>query len=93
MDRRNAYRDKPCHEQAAWLRRIESDPHFEASQLVSMITTGQAARAMPGRALFPLALQELAKRARSRVSAKLAHALFGHKRGREIDNAKTYKGL
>jgi len=32
--RRNVYREKPCHEQAAWTAAIEADPDFEVHQLV-----------------------------------------------------------
>jgi glycosyltransferase involved in cell wall biosynthesis len=31
--RQNVYRDKPCHEQAAWLARIEQEEDFEAVEL------------------------------------------------------------
>jgi len=31
--RRDVYRQKPCHEQAAWLERIETEPDFEPVEL------------------------------------------------------------
>ncbi len=34
--RRNVYRERPCHEQAAWLERIRSEPDLETSLLVEM---------------------------------------------------------
>lgn len=34
--RRNVYREKPCHEQAAWLARIRSEPDLETTVLVNL---------------------------------------------------------
>ena len=94
MFRRNVYRDKPSHEQAAWLQRIQSDPHFEAEHLVSMILAGEAARAMPAHALVPLVLRELGKRLVWRLSPRSGlNALFWRAKGGAIDVTRKYKGL
>lgn len=37
--RRGVYRERPCHEQAAWLQRIQTEPHLEAVALSEMVTT------------------------------------------------------
>ncbi len=34
--RRNVYRERPCHEQAAWLARIRSEPDLETTVLVNL---------------------------------------------------------
>jgi glycosyltransferase involved in cell wall biosynthesis len=86
--RRNVYRVRPCHEQAAWSARIAADPHFEATHLVQMIASGEGARATPGRLLFPLSLRELARRTWRRTAA-----LLPRRKGAQIDNFRSYKGL
>jgi GT2 family glycosyltransferase len=91
--RRNVYRERPCHEQAKWLERISADPHFEAAQLVTIMVSGESARAMPGRVLFPLALHEFVMRVRRRVSRKLWIARFCYRKGRGLDAIKSFKGL
>jgi glycosyltransferase involved in cell wall biosynthesis len=35
--RRNVYRERPCHEQSAWLARIQSDPDLEAKELARIV--------------------------------------------------------
>jgi glycosyltransferase involved in cell wall biosynthesis len=35
--RRNVYRERPCHEQAAWLARIRSEPDLEMTELVKLV--------------------------------------------------------
>lgn len=92
--RSGVYRDKPCHEQAAWLARIQAEPAFEAEQLVTMITRGDAVRAMTGRSLIPLVAQELLRRVRWRLSPSSGRrALFWRPKGRGIAWKRTFKGL
>jgi glycosyltransferase involved in cell wall biosynthesis len=90
-ERRGVYRSKPCHEQAAWLHRIRSEPDLESVALVEMILSGEAARAMPARKLVPLLFREL----RRRLSWPLVRraVLFRVARGGGIDAAKKYKGV
>jgi GT2 family glycosyltransferase len=88
--RRNVYRERPCHEQAQWLRRIEAEPQLEATQLVHMITSGGVAQAMCGREL----LRQLLRRVRLRFSPRSGlFALHWPKKGTNIDAVRTYKGL
>jgi glycosyltransferase involved in cell wall biosynthesis len=43
--RRNVYKDRPCHEQAAWLARIRSEPDLETTELVNLVVTLNRLRA------------------------------------------------
>jgi glycosyltransferase involved in cell wall biosynthesis len=93
-DRRGVYRDKPCHEQAAWLARIKTEPSFEVEQLANMIVRGDAVRAITGRSLIPLVVQELVRRVRWRLSASSGRrALFWWRKGAAIPRVRTFKGL
>lgn len=92
--RRNVYKDKPSHEQAAWWERIRAEKHFEATQLVSMIMTDEVTRAMPARQIMRILLQELRKRLLWRLSAASGlRAIFWKARGGGIGRQKKYKGL
>ncbi len=92
--RRNVYRDRPCHEQSAWWDRIRSDQHFEAVQLVKMMMTGEVARAMPARKLIRILAGELVKRFILRLSARSGvRAMFWPVHGAAIDRHKKFKGL
>lgn len=48
--RRNVYRERPCHEQAAWLARIQSEPDFEAVELGKVVQTLKRRGSAPVRA-------------------------------------------
>jgi glycosyltransferase involved in cell wall biosynthesis len=94
MMRRNVYRDKPSHEQAAWTRRIVSDPDLEASLLIEMIMQGEGARALPARRLVPLVIGVLFERFLWRLSPRSGlKAMFWLARGGGVAAAKKYKGL
>jgi hypothetical protein len=93
-ERKDVYRRKPCHEQAVWLLRIETEPDLEQTQLARMIVGGEAARAMPARRLIPLLFQELRKRLLWRLSPRSGLiALFWRAKGGGLDRVKRYKGL
>jgi glycosyltransferase involved in cell wall biosynthesis len=78
--RRDAYRKRPCHEQAAWLRRIQSDRDFESVELARI------------RAATNGFLLEGAKRIWRRLSR--GSPLFRpFRRGRLHENRRRYKGL
>lgn len=47
--RRDVYKTLPSHEQASWFTRIQSEPDFEAEQLVSLIVSNAAPRGVPFR--------------------------------------------
>jgi glycosyltransferase involved in cell wall biosynthesis len=92
--RKNVYRDKPSHEQAWWFEEICSRPDFEQFHLIEMMVAGEAARAMPARALLKILSQEVINRLAWRLSRKSGlNALFWTAKGGGIDQAKKYKGL
>jgi GT2 family glycosyltransferase len=92
--RKDVYRERPFHEQAAWLERIRAEPDFEATQLVRVIMSGEAARAMPARTLIPLFARELKQRLIWRLSRRSGlTAMFWRARGSGIDYVKRFKGL
>jgi len=85
--RKDAYRNRPSHEQKKWSQRITSEPDFENAQLVRMIQAmaSEVPQAMPVRRLFETFTNEIAKRALARF-----------KRGQsaeEIERFKKFKGL
>jgi GT2 family glycosyltransferase len=87
--RKNVYRGRPSHEQADWLKRIRSDPDFEAVHLVRVIKSmvDEIPREMRARKLVSTFVQEFAKR----VVAWLSR--FWPARGGGIDRNRKYKGL
>jgi GT2 family glycosyltransferase len=87
--RKNAYRERPSHEQAKWSKRMRSDPDFEAVQLTRVIKSmvEEIPREMPIRKLISSFVQEFGKRVASRL------ARFRRVRGGEVDRNKKYKGL
>jgi len=44
--RRNVYKERPCHEQAAWQARIRSEPDLETTELVNLVVTLNRLRAL-----------------------------------------------
>ena len=87
--RKDAYRERPSHEQSDWLKRIRSDPNFEAAHLVRVIQSmvNDIPREMPIRRLLNTFIEELFKR----VAGRLARIV--HPQGSGIDRNKKYKGL
>jgi glycosyltransferase involved in cell wall biosynthesis len=85
--RKNVYLVRPNNEQAAWSRRIKSEPDFEVANLVRTIEAlaQEIPREMPISKLVRTFLEELAKR----TVARLRRA----KGGREIERYKTFKGV
>ena len=80
--RRDVYRDRPCHEQAAWLARIRSEPDLEVVELSKMVV------ALNGRFLT---------RFSARVSRLLSQpsqwlAFVWRRKGRRIRAVQRFKG-
>ena len=92
--RENVYRDKPCHEQSAWLQRIRSDINFESTHLARMIASDQATRGLPLRKLARILAEELKKRFALRLSWNSGYrAMLWPAKGAGIDDHKKYKGV
>jgi len=92
--RRDVYRIRPCHEQAAWSARIASEPDLEATLLVQMIAGRRAARRMSYRDLVSQLIVETRIRIRRRLGSwsKLL-ASFSSRKGAVIDGVRRFKGL
>jgi glycosyltransferase involved in cell wall biosynthesis len=87
--RKNVYRGRPSHEQADWLRRMRSDPNFEAVHLVRVVKSmiEDIPREMLVRKLVSTFAQEFVKRVVGRILR------IWPSRGGGIDRYKRYKGL
>jgi glycosyltransferase involved in cell wall biosynthesis len=87
--RKDAYRDRPSHEQRKWSQRIASERDFENAQLVRMIEamSNEVPQQMPVRKLFETIANEIAKRAAARFKRGLAVE------GAEVDRFKKFKGV
>lgn len=91
VDRPNCYVERPCHEQEAALRRIESDPRIEVSELVRLVL-GENAR---WRAERVLGVNGHA-RAIVRICARHAKRLAKRRKpipGGDIDRRRWIRGL
>jgi hypothetical protein len=89
--RRDVYGIRPCHEQAAWLARIDAEPDFEARRLVNVITSDAALNSLPYRELAG----HLVRRASRRIGRRLtlSRFLLSSRRGQNIDSIRRFKGL
>jgi glycosyltransferase involved in cell wall biosynthesis len=82
--RRGVYRERPHHEQAAWLARIRAEPDFEAVELASLATEMAAAVREPP---FPALLGEVLRRGVRGVGRRF------QRRGVRIEWRRAFKGL
>jgi glycosyltransferase involved in cell wall biosynthesis len=85
--RRGVYARRPCHEQEAWLARIDSEPDFEARQLVDFIVGRRVPAGLPYREIVRHMVDETIIRLRRRW------AWLGLSRRRSIDDVRRFKGL
>lgn len=76
--RRDAYRHRPSHEQAAWFERIGREPDFETVELVRMLYAAGAPRTF-------------LRRQWGRVTGRLRH-VAGYERG-VLNPNRRFKGL
>jgi len=85
--RRDVYKSRPCHEQAIWMARIESEPDFEVRQLVNFITGRRVPTGLSYREILRHLIDETISRLRRRWSL---HSFRGR---RSIDDVRRFKGL
>ncbi len=93
--RRDAYRNRACHEQAAWLRRIQEEPDLEAAELGRFL---KAAGQRPALRNWPYLelLRQVIARPVGHVRYWLAHPslhLSGLEKGKTIVANQEFKGL
>jgi glycosyltransferase involved in cell wall biosynthesis len=92
--RRNVYRERPNHEQAAWLERIDTTPDLEATLLARMLVDARDPRRTPYLDLIRSLWSETTSRARRRLGDHLGQGrIFPRREGVDIDVARRFKGL
>jgi glycosyltransferase involved in cell wall biosynthesis len=89
--RRGVYGTRPCHEQAAWLARIEAEPAFETQQLVQVIVSDAALNGLSYRDLAGSLLDQTSRRIRRRFA--LPRLGLSLRRSQDIDLIRRFKGL
>jgi glycosyltransferase involved in cell wall biosynthesis len=87
--RRDVYRQRPFHEQAHWLARIDAEPHLEAELLVDYLVRDEVPTAIAYRDL----LGHVWRQTVGRLRRRLALPLLWHLRRRGIDEIRRFKGL
>jgi glycosyltransferase involved in cell wall biosynthesis len=83
--RKGVYRERPSHEQAAWLERMAHEPDLEAAELVKMVISERPS-SVSYVGLIRFVLLETWRRARG-------PAALPWRRGALIDAVRSYKGL
>jgi glycosyltransferase involved in cell wall biosynthesis len=84
--RPRVYVQRPCHEQAAWLRRMNDEPDFETRVLVEAINSDETPATLPYRRLFRLFVRETMTRIRQRLTSPRT----GYP---SVDQVRRFKGL
>jgi glycosyltransferase involved in cell wall biosynthesis len=106
-ERRDVYKIRPCHEQAAWSERIQKEDDFETAELIrtifemaaEMAAMAAQARPKPYRVLLYNFVQEtrkgLMRRLRRFISkpAPQPAPLSARPKGDWVDAAREFKGL
>ncbi len=85
--RRGVYISRPCHEQAKWMARIESEPDFEVRQLMDFVVGTRVPTGLPYREILRHLVDQTIGRLRKRWSQRLFHSR------RSIDDLRRFKGL
>lgn len=88
--RRGIYQSRPCHEQAAWTARIESEPDLEVRQMVNLIVGGAAIGGLQYRELAGNFVRQTLGRIRMRLSLPWLGFAYSHG---GIDAIRRFKGL
>jgi glycosyltransferase involved in cell wall biosynthesis len=84
--RPRVYQVRPSHEQAAWLRRIETEPDFEARLLVNTLIRDQVPTALTYRDYVRQFVHETMVRIRRRMALPWSGV-------KPIDEVRRFKGL
>ncbi|MEA3037822.1 MAG: hypothetical protein QOE79_335 [Sphingomonadales bacterium] len=89
-ERRGVYRERPSHEQAAWLERIRGEPDFEAVELARMASEMASSGREPR---FRALVGEVVRRGVGGVARRLGRSDTGPAPGERIDRRRAWKGL
>jgi glycosyltransferase involved in cell wall biosynthesis len=92
--RRDVYKTRPCHEQAAWLARIDSEPELEAVLLAQWVSDSEWAFRVP----YSELTRRFASQTWTRVKRRFTHksewiGLLFRRKAAAIDRLRRYKGL
>lgn len=88
--RRGVYRERPCHEQAAWFARIEREPDFEAVELARMASEMATAALEPP---FGTLIRQVLRRGARAAVRRLRLPASGSRPGEAIERRRRLKGL
>jgi glycosyltransferase involved in cell wall biosynthesis len=90
--RRDVYKIRPCHEQAAWSERIQNEDDFEMAELIrTVLAMAAQARPKPYRVLLHDFLQETRKGLKRRSRRLISGT--DRPKGHWIDAGREFKGL
>jgi len=99
--RRDVYKLRPCHEQAAWFKRIQNEDDFEMVELtkIHFVTARKAAAQAVAKSYWVL-LDDFVRETRKRIMRRLLPMTYrvpsgspSGKRGGWIDAGREFKGL
>jgi len=92
--RRNVYRERPSHEQAAWSARMVSETDLEPTLLARMLVDNRPAMGMPYRAIIRQFLDQTAIRLRRRFANRSKFiGLLWRRKAADINDVRRFKGL
>ena len=92
--RRDVYKTRPCHEQAAWLARIDAEPELEATLLATWVSESDWAFRVPyGELVGRFAAQTGARLKRRFTHSAEWISMLLHRKAATIDRLRRYKGL
>src|SRR5437667_1722109 len=92
VDRKNVYKIRPSHEQAAWSQRIQSESNFETAELIRIIFAMEAELSpKPYRIVFREFLKETGKGIIRRTRRLMPR--HASRKGQAVDARRKLKGL
>jgi glycosyltransferase involved in cell wall biosynthesis len=93
LSRRDVYKMRPCHEQAAWSQRIQNEDDFEIVELIrTVLAMAERARPKPYRAR----LRDFVQETRMKLLRRAHRLISPHtpsSKGSSIDARREFKGL
>ena len=92
IERSSVYKTRPCHEQAAWSKRIEGEPDFEAVELARMLVASSTLQFRTSKETLHDFLTSLLVKVPRRLRKQLHILRFGSK-GAQIELWRREKGL